>query len=190
MFAVGTRTTLTDELTAIRIGLPQADALRRLAIDTYADTFAHLNTPENLQAYLDSAFQPDRVVAELSDPRNAFFFIEKRGVVIGYLKLVDDVDAHDDTIPVIVREKPALLIERFYVVKEHHGTGISATLMKFCVSVARSMSKQIVWLGVWEANPRAIAFYTKQGFALAGTHAFVMGDDAQTDYWMVLEIGS
>lgn len=188
MFGVGTRTRLPGDLTAVRIGLARADELRRLAIDTYTDTFAHLNTPENLQAYLDSAFDPDRVEAELDDGRNAFFFIEKSGSVIGYLKLVDDVDAQDDTIPAIVREKPALLIERFYVIKEHHGAGVSGVLMQFCVDVARSMNKEVLWLGVWEANPRAIAFYTRQGFALAGTHVFVMGEDAQTDHWMVREI--
>ena len=188
MFALGTRIPLQDDLIAVRIGLGQADALRRLAIDTYSDTFAHLNTPENLQAYLDSAFHPDRVAAELGDARNAFFLIEKRGSVIGYLKLVDDVDAQDDTIPAIVRERPSLLIERFYVIREHQGAGVASVLMQFCVDVARTLGKSLLWLGVWEANPRAIAFYTKQGFVLGGTHVFVMGDDAQTDYWMVREI--
>ena len=52
----------------------------------------------------------------------------------------------------------------------------------------RALGKTFLWLGVWEKNPRAIAFYTKQGFALAGTHSFVMGDEAQTDFEMVRDI--
>lgn len=188
MSVANSRIPLGGDLAAVRMGPTQADVLRRLAIETYSDTFAHLNTPENMQAYLDSAFHPGRVAAELNDARSFFYLVEKASLVIGYLKLVDEVDAEDASIPAIVREKPALLVERFYVVKEHHGVGVSSAMMQFCVDAARALGKTILWLGVWEKNPRAIAFYTKQGFALAGTHSFVMGDEAQTDYWMVRDI--
>ena len=67
MFAEGSQISLGDDLTAIRIGVSHAEPLRRLAHDTYYETFASLNTPENMQAYLESAFNPARVAAELSD---------------------------------------------------------------------------------------------------------------------------
>jgi ribosomal protein S18 acetylase RimI-like enzyme len=37
------------------------------------------------------------------------------------------------------------------------------------------------WLGVWERNPRAIAFYRKRGFVEAGEQIFVLGTDHQRD---------
>jgi ribosomal protein S18 acetylase RimI-like enzyme len=41
-----------------------------------------------------------------------------------------------------------------------------------------------VWLGVWEKNEAAIAFYKKMGFEEAGRHSFRMGDELQTDLVM------
>jgi ribosomal protein S18 acetylase RimI-like enzyme len=49
---------------------------------------------------------------------------------------------------------------------------------------ARVQGGETVWLGVWEHNPRAIAFYAKCGFADVGSHVFMIGTDAQTDRLM------
>ena len=38
-----------------------------------------------------------------------------------------------------------------------------------------------MWLGVWERNARAIAFYAKWGFIDIGDHVFMLGSDRQTD---------
>ncbi len=39
-----------------------------------------------------------------------------------------------------------------------------------------------VWLGVWEYNHRAQAFYKKCGFEHVGEHIFQLGNDPQTDW--------
>jgi ribosomal protein S18 acetylase RimI-like enzyme len=46
---------------------------------------------------------------------------------------------------------------------------------------ARRRGAAVLWLGVWERNPRAIRFYEKCGFADAGSQTFVLGSDPQTD---------
>ena len=45
-----------------------------------------------------------------------------------------------------------------------------------------------LWLGVWERNARAQAFYRKCGFRKVGTQIFVVGSDPQTDDVMLKEI--
>ena len=47
---------------------------------------------------------------------------------------------------------------------------------------------EYIWLGVWEENHRAINFYTKNGFVAFDKHIFVLGEDAQTDIMMKLEL--
>jgi ribosomal protein S18 acetylase RimI-like enzyme len=41
-----------------------------------------------------------------------------------------------------------------------------------------------LWLGVWEHNARAQAFYRNWNFTDIGTHVFQLGDDPQTDILM------
>ena len=53
---------------------------------------------------------------------------------------------------------------------------------------AREKQAHYVWLGVWEKNERAIAFYRKNGFVAFDTHIFKLGDDEQTDILMKLPL--
>ena len=43
------------------------DELRTLSIQTYYETFAAFNTPENMEEYLNRAFDREKLRRELSD---------------------------------------------------------------------------------------------------------------------------
>ncbi len=58
------------------------------------------------------------------------------------------------------------------------------------LSVATRNACDVLWLGVWEHNPRAVAFYRKKGFRVVGDHVFQLGSDPQRDLIMTLEIGA
>lgn len=79
-------------------------------------------------------------------------------------------------------------ISRIYVVNTAISTGIGKALMEECIQVAIQKNKEVIWLGVWEHNTRAISFYKKFGFIQFGTHLFMLGDDAQTDWLMKKEL--
>lgn len=56
--------------------------------------------------------------------------------------------------------------------------------MRAALERAKNAGASGAWLGVWERNFPAIAFYERMGFVRAGEHVFMLGDDAQTDYIM------
>jgi ribosomal protein S18 acetylase RimI-like enzyme len=56
--------------------------------------------------------------------------------------------------------------------------------MRACVDEARQAGHQTIWLGVWERNGRARAFYRKWDFRAVGEHVFQVGSDPQTDILM------
>jgi len=68
-------------------------------------------------------------------------------------------------------------LQRIYVVSERHGTGIGSILMKECIKIAKENQMEVLWLGVWELNTKAIAFYEKFGFHRVGAHVFLLGED-------------
>jgi ribosomal protein S18 acetylase RimI-like enzyme len=71
-------------------------------------------------------------------------------------------------------------------VQEYIGKGVGRELMAAAIREAGQRGCDSVWLGVWEKNPRAIAFYKKWGFQEVGSHVFQLGDDLQTDFIMEL----
>ena len=154
------------------------DTLREVSIKTYYETFAYLNTPEDMQAYLDEAFEINKLQYELNDPNSAFFFLYFNDVLAGYLKLNEAPSQTD------INDKSSLEIERIYVSSQFQGEGLGRYLMEQAIAIARERKKDYAWLGVWEKNEKAIHFYRKNGFYEIGTHIFVMGKDVQTDYVM------
>ena len=144
----------------------------------YFETFADMNTPENMTAYLDEAFAAEKIRAELSDTNAAFYFLYWDGKLAGYLKL-NEAPAQTD-----LHDEQSLEIERIYVSKEFQGDGLGRYLMDQAISIAIQRKKKYLWLGVWEKNEKALRFYKRNGFYQVGTHSFVMGDDEQTDYIM------
>ena len=154
------------------------EILRELSIKTYYETFAHLNTPEDMQAYLDEAFEINKFRGELNNPDCDFFLLYFKDTLAGYLKLNEAPSQTD------INDSSALEIERIYVVSEFQAKGLGRYLMEQAIAMAIERKKKYAWLGVWEKNETAIRFYKKNGFYEIGTHTFVMGEDVQTDYVM------
>lgn len=164
----------------------ETDVIATLAKRTFVDTFAAANDPATFRTYVDAAFAPAQIAAELADPAATFLLALDDGVAIGYAKLLAKPA---DTVPNGVDGEAALELVRFYVDRAHHGTQVAHRLMQNCIDVAMANGYRTMFLGVWEENPRAIAFYRKWGFEVVGDHTFMMGDEAQRDVVMRLVLG-
>lgn len=162
--------------------MADVEMLTELAARTFYDAFASTNTPESMEAYMSKAFTLRQLSAELADPHATFLIAEVEAIPVAFAKL------YDGEVPDCVGGSAAIEIERFYVDRQFHGSGVAQTLMQACLDYAAQAGHRTVCLGVWEHNPRAIAFYRKHGFEIAGSHVFQMGDEAQNDFWMVREL--
>ncbi len=162
--------------------MADVEMLTELAARTFYDAFASTNTPESMEAYMSKAFTLRQFSAELADPHATFLIAEVEAIPVAFAKL------YDGEVPDWVGGSAAIEIERFYVDQQFHGKGIAHTLMQACLDYAIQSGHRTIVLGVWEHNPRAIAFYRKHGFEIVGAHVFQMGDEAQNDFWMVREL--
>lgn len=189
--------TQPPQLTITPYTLDDLPQLATLSEDTYRDTFASVNTPENMTAYCTKAFSLAQLSDELRDPEARFWKVQLAeplttpsatlpvGHCVGYLKCLLALDSNDTTIPPEIHAHKPLYIERFYIIGSAIGTGIAQQLMTFCETWAIQHGHGCLWLGVWEKNTRAIRFYEKHGFVPMGTHVFWLGDDPQTDLWLM-----
>lgn len=115
---------------------------------------------------------------ELADPAVTYLVAETGGAAFAYAML------RLGAVPDEVRGPHPIEVVRFYVDHGHHGTGAAQSLMHAVEEAARNQGRATLWLGVWEHNPRAIAFYRKLGFVDVGSHEFVLGTDRQVDRLM------
>lgn len=165
----------------IRHAVPEdAQSLTDLSYATFWDAFAHhpKNAPDDLAHYMRQAFNVEQITRELADPKSVFLVAEIDGELAGYAKLI-----FDSTEPDIIAEWPVEL-SRLYSQQKFLGKGVGQALMDACIERAKQEGRDVMWLGVWEYNPRAQRFYEKNGFQTVGSHTFVLGSDPQTDLLM------
>jgi ribosomal protein S18 acetylase RimI-like enzyme len=158
-----------------------ADAalLADLAARTFYDTFADSNTPEDMERFLSSTYSEEIQRKEIEDPSLTTLLVECDGAPAGFAQI------KAGKTPACVKGPSPIEIKRFYVDKAFHGRGVAQELMGEAEEVGRAAGAKTIWLGVWEHNDRAIAFYRKIGFVPVGSQPFLVGTDLQTD--LVLE---
>lgn len=158
--------------------LNDIEKLQNIGRQTFYETFAEVNSEENMAKYLEESFATEKLASELKNESSYFYLAEIDEKVIGYLKL-NTGNAQTEN-----QDKNALEIERIYVAKEFHGKNVGQELYVQALKMAKELNVSYMWLGVWEKNFRAVSFYTKNGFTQFDTHIFKLGDDEQTDLMM------
>jgi diamine N-acetyltransferase len=149
----------------------------------FFESFAADNSPEDMQRHLTSAWSPDKQLAELRDPDiDTLILTDDAGCWLGFAQL--RAGKRSEGVP----EQGSIELWRFYVDKPFHGQGVAAGLMNGAKARAKKRGATSLWLGVWERNERAKAFYAKHGFRRVGSQVFVVGSDPQTDHVMLCEL--
>ncbi|HZZ87625.1 MAG TPA: GNAT family N-acetyltransferase [Caulobacteraceae bacterium] len=155
-----------------------AEALAAIGRETFAETFAHLYPPEDLEAFLAEAHSVERARADLADPAKAVWMVEKAGEVIGYALACPAKLPHLD-----VAEEDGEL-DRIYIAKAHQGGGLGSRLLSETLSWLEKDGPRRIWIGVWSENYGAQGLYARHGFELVGAYKFKVGRTLDHEFIM------
>lgn len=159
-----------------------AEQLSKLGAETFYEWFTEGNNPEDVQKYVEEAFSLKQIKKELEEPGTVFMLAKEEDQVAGYMKLRV---SNEVSLP----GKRCLELHRLYITRDFIRKKVGSIFMKHAIDYAKANGFAILWLGVWEKNARALAFYRKWGFEQFSAHTFMLGSDAQTDLMMKLEVG-
>lgn len=147
----------------------QIDELIEVGRESYRETFSPIIPKDDLNKYLEGAFDKKVILDEIKNPDSQFWMIYKDGVAGGYIKL-NEPNAHTEK-----GFGDSMELQRIYVLKAFHRQGIGTELMAKAVAVAKNMGYKSLWLGVLDSDIRANSFYKSMGFKKVGSHPFIMG---------------
>jgi GNAT superfamily N-acetyltransferase len=157
-------------------GIADAAQLAEFGARTFRETFAADNSDEDMRAHLDASFGPAIQRREIEDPDiDSLVLVDVSGRWLGFAQLRARSSAPG------VPPEGSIELWRFYVDQPWHGKGVAGPLMSGAKQRAMERGATSLWLGVWERNSRAQAFYRKHGFAGVGRKTFVVGSDPQSD---------
>jgi ribosomal protein S18 acetylase RimI-like enzyme len=169
-----------DIIKTEKVTIADIERLQVIGKQTFLETFLEDNSKQDMDNYLSNSFSSDKLKKEIENPNSEFYFASLNDEVIGYLKL-NSGDAQTE-----LKDNDALEIERIYVSKRFLGKKVGQLLYEKALLIAKQKNVGYIWLGVWEENHRALAFYTKNGFIEFDKHDFKLGNDIQTDIMMKL----
>ncbi len=148
---------------------------------TFFDTFHGTCTEEDMEGFIKQFFNEKQVYEELENPDDFYFIAFINDTAVGYIRMKEE-----ESEVVIIKNRKGIELKRIYVLKEYHSQKIGARLMQFALDFAAENTYELLWLGVWENNEKALAFYKKFGFRDTGVkHPFPIGNTPQTDNWLV-----
>jgi len=162
--------------------LEDAPTLAALGAQTFRETFEAICSSQDLAKFLAEAYGDAIQRTELADPSRPALVLEAEGRPVGFAQLRL---GHRE--PCVAGRRPVEL-QRIYVLREAHGGGFGAALMEASVAQARAWGADVLWLGVWEHNDRALAFYARHGFREAGDHVFQIGQQVDRDLILVKDL--
>ena len=150
-----------------------AGLLADLGATTFVETFGHLYTPADLQAFLHDSHSAAAYAKVLADPAYALWIAERNGVAVGYAQAGPCGLPHLDATPADGE------LKRLYLRADAQGAGIGEALLRHALAWLERDGPRTLWISVWSENFGAQRFYARHGFEFAGEYEFIVG--AQRD---------
>jgi len=150
---------------------------------TFSESFAEQNGKGDIERILEEEFSVRALMSEVGRRHNTIFLAYRLHTLVGYALMRELNNPAEISSAVKCME-----LARLYVDDSFKATGVGSALIKECISQARIQNKEVLWLGVWCENKRAIDFYTKWGFQKCGSRDSLIGDDSQINWIMKKEL--
>ena len=127
--------------------------LQQISRQTFLETFGSQNSAEDMKEFLDTAYAEEKLKDEVENANSSFYFLTVDNKVAGYLKVNEGHAQTEQVVP------NALEVERIYLKQSFQHQGLGLMLIKLAEKIAKEKEKDNMWLGVWEKNYQAQAFY-------------------------------
>ena len=155
------------------IALRRADAteagrLADIAERCFLNSFGGLYGRKDWGMLREEKFAPASQRAILENPAHEVWFAEEGETCIGYTHI------SRNGLPCGTPEDAELC--RLYLIPETQGRGLGKRLMDLSLARFREWGAKQAYLGVWEHNHRAQAFYRGYGFQLTRDYFYTVGN--------------
>ncbi|HET7063402.1 MAG TPA: GNAT family N-acetyltransferase [Rudaea sp.] len=149
--------------------------LVEMAAEAFRDTYREIVDPRDMENYVTTALTSDYFLPYVDDPSSSLLLALTGARLVGYALVTRSAP------PTCVNRFSPVELARIYLRREATGKGYGAALMRAVQAEARRLRADGIWLGVYDRNIRARAFYQRWGFTDVGIQQFLLGDKIYAD---------
>jgi len=158
---------MSSEFTIRPARLEDAASLQHLAAQTFFETYPDL-TDREAENYIDSEFPLVKLKTELTD-ETVLFLVAHSTDLVGYTQF-----ARGQAPPEINAVTPVELV-RLFIRRAAQGRHLGSDLLEEGIRWGARSNSDVIWLKVWDQNPKAINFYRRRGFVIVGETRYTNG---------------
>jgi len=114
-----------------KANIKDLSTIQDISIRSFTETFSEINTPENMEKYLQESFNTAQLTLEINNPDSPFYIAYWDNEPVGYLKL-NLGNAQTETV-----EGETIEIQRIYVLKDFHGKKLGQLLLDQAIKTAQ-----------------------------------------------------
>ena len=149
--------------------------LCRLGAATFRETYRAISDPREVDEYADAHFTADKVAAWITRPDARTLLASVGDAPVGYAHV------RRARVPACVVDRGAVELSRLYLLAAAQGSGVGGALIVAAIDEIAALGGETVWLGAYDRNVKALAFYARRGFVQVGTHEFEFGGQIYAD---------
>ena len=165
-----------EETSIRRATVEDAAVLAELGTATFVETFGHLYSPADLQAFLDESHTPAAYAKVLANPDYALWIAERDGQAIGYAQAGPCGLPHAEVQPGDGE------LKRLYVRAGIQGGGTGRALMDAAMAWLLRDGPRPLWLSVWSENLGAQCFFVFFGFGFVAEYELIVGGQRDREF--------
>ena len=178
-------------------GPDDVESIARVAAVTFPLACPPGTELTDIAAHVTQHLSPEAFRRYLADPERTVLVVEGEGVgaaggrrrVLGYAMLVRGEPA-DGEVASVLPGRPAVLLDKCYLLPEAQGTGAGDLLLAAATREAVAGGASCLWLGVNRQNARAARFYERHGLRVVGRRSFRVGQVVHEDDVRALGLGT
>ncbi|WP_252191179.1 GNAT family N-acetyltransferase [Polaribacter sp. Q13] len=154
----------------IKANATHCDVIIATGKQAFLESHGHSASKEDIELYIDKAYQKETILTELKNSKVHYYLIYIDTIIAGFSKVELDTTNKN------IADTNITKLDRIYLLESFHGKQLGAQLFHFNLELSKKNNQNGIWLAVWTENQKAVKFYHKMGFKIAGVFDFKISD--------------
>ncbi|QDO94509.1 GNAT family N-acetyltransferase [Formosa sediminum] len=154
----------------IKANATHADLIVEIGTQAFTESHGHSASKTDIESYISKTYHKETIQKEFNNTDVYYHLVYCDGVIAGFSKIVLNTTNKNIEDSVITK------LDRIYLLEAFHGKQLGSKLFHFNIELSKKNNQNGIWLAVWTENKKALHFYKKMKFEIAGAFDFKISE--------------
>ena len=154
----------------IKANAEHSELIAKLAQQTFSESHGHSASKEDINNFILRTYNTEAIRKEFENKEIDYHLIYYNETIAGFSKI--ELQCPN----INISDKNITKLDRIYLLEAFQGKQLGVKLLDFNIALSKKQHQNGIWLVVWTENKKAVNFYSKMGFAIAGAYNFQLSE--------------